>query len=230
MAFDAGRGEPVSHQRGVWIFDLDHTLYDPGVGVLAEVDRRMGDIIARELRLDRDEAVALQHRYWRDYGATAAGLLLHHDIDPQRFLDEAHAVTGTGLTADGELRALLSALPGERLIFTNGPRSHAERVLADLHIADQFDRIFDIAAVDFRPKPAPESFTRVFSATGRRPDALALIDDRVENIESASALGARGILIHPEPGDHEGAHAPDIKTWLREELDLIFDPKRKQAA
>src|SRR6185312_3068048 len=84
--------------------------------------------------LPRDQAFALQKRYLSEHGTTLAGLMANHGVDPEAFLNEVHDVSMAGLSPDPGLRAAIAALPGRRLVFTNGDKSHAERVLAKLKL------------------------------------------------------------------------------------------------
>ena len=47
----------------------------------------------------------------------------------------------------------LERLPGEKVIFTNGSKRHAENVTSHLGIHTQFKAIFDIVDANFTPKP-----------------------------------------------------------------------------
>ena len=75
-----------------WIFDLDNTLYPTGSEFMALMEDRMTVFVMRETGLPRDEARALQKRYLHEHGATLAGLMAHHGVDPEPFLTEVHDV------------------------------------------------------------------------------------------------------------------------------------------
>ena len=57
------------------------------------------------------------------------------------------------LKKDPGLNEQIQNLPGEKIIFTNGSRKHAERVIERLGVEKNFQKIFDIADCDFIPKP-----------------------------------------------------------------------------
>ena len=66
----------------------------------------------------------------------------------------------------------LHALPGRKLIFTNGTVAHAEKVLARIGITHHFGDIFDIVHSDFIPKPEMRALPQVRArrpASGRKP-------------------------------------------------------------
>ncbi len=120
-----------------WIFDLDNTLYPLETGFMRLIEERMTDYFERFSGLPRDEARALQKRYYKAYGTSLAGLIAEHDIDAHAFLAEVHDVPLDSLSPDPALRGALARLPGRRLVFTNGSSAHARRVLAHLALDDR---------------------------------------------------------------------------------------------
>ena len=71
MTADPG---PDLRHVGVWLFDLDNTLYPAGSEFITLMEGRMTDFVARETGLPRDQARALQKRYLHEHGTTLAGL------------------------------------------------------------------------------------------------------------------------------------------------------------
>ena len=65
-----------------WVFDLDNTLYPHHVNLFSQIDRNMTAYVAELLKLDPDEARALQKRYYHDHGTTLQGLMIHYGISP----------------------------------------------------------------------------------------------------------------------------------------------------
>src|SRR5262245_11060516 len=57
-----------------WAFDLDNTPYPSECKLSAQVDRRMGEFIARYLGVPPEYARHLQKTYYRQSGTTLAGL------------------------------------------------------------------------------------------------------------------------------------------------------------
>ena len=160
-----------------WLFDLDNTLYPPESELMSLIADRMTRFVARETGLPRDEAFALQKKYLHEHGTTLAGLMAHHGVDPEAFLNEVHDVSMAGLRPDPELRAAIAALPGRRLVFTNGDKAHADRVLAALKLDDLFEAIFHIALADYIPKPHPQTFARMIQAHDVDPARAAFFED-----------------------------------------------------
>jgi putative hydrolase of the HAD superfamily len=178
-----------------WLFDLDNTLYPAEAEFMSLIEGRMTVFVAREAGLSREDAYALQKRYLHEHGTTLAGLIANHGVDPQRFLDEVHDVSMDSLVPDPALRAGLKRLPGRRLVFTNGDRAHAERVLAKLALDDLFEATFHIAQADYIPKPHPATFARMVQAHAIDPHATVFFEDSERNLPPAAELGMTTVLV-----------------------------------
>jgi putative hydrolase of the HAD superfamily len=186
----------------IWIFDLDNTLYPSACNLFAEVDQRMGAFIARLLDVPLEHARYLQKRYYHEYGTTLTGLIKLHKVDPHAFLEFVHDIDLTPLDASPNLASALEALPGRRIIFTNGSRRHAERVAEKLGVLHLMEDICDIAACDFVAKPSPDAFKRMTDRHGVNSAEAAMFEDMPHNLEAAHALGMTTILVHSDYLDH----------------------------
>jgi putative hydrolase of the HAD superfamily len=205
LRFDADL--PGTTQRGfddtrVWIFDLDNTLYPSACNLFAEVDHRMGAFIAQHLDVPLEHAKYLQKRYYHDYGTTLTGLIQLHKVDPHAFLEFVHDIDLAPLSEAPELATALAALPGRRIIFTNGSRRHAERVAEKLGVLHLMEDICDIAACEFIAKPSPDAFKRMTDRHGVAPAEAAMFEDMPHNLEAAHALGMTTVLVHSDYLDH----------------------------
>ncbi len=200
-----------------WVFDLDNTLY-PVADNYDEIGARMTAYIARTLTLAEDEAFALRERSFHQYGATVAGLARHHGVDAGDFLRDVHDADYSVLTPDPELAELIAALPGRRIIFTNGGGGHPERALERLGLDSLFDAIVDIERCGLAPKPQADAYRALIAACGVEPSASLLIEDTLRNLEPAHELGFATALVgavHPEPRPAYVDHwAPDVKQLL----------------
>jgi putative hydrolase of the HAD superfamily len=180
-----------------WIFDLDNTLYPPGGEFMALIQGRMTAFVARQTGLPPDEARALQKRYLAEHGATLAGLMANHGVDPYAFLDEVHDVSMESLRPDARLVAAMAALPGRRLVFTNGHAAHAERVLDRLGLTALIDEVFHLETANLVPKPHPATFDLLVSLHAIAPAAAAFFEDTEKNLAPAAALGMTTVLVGP---------------------------------
>ena len=189
-----------------WLFDLDNTLYPAETGFMKLIEGRMTDFMEKVTGLPRDEARAIQKKYYHAHGTTLAGLIAHHDIDPEDFLTEVHDVSLDRLTPDVKMAEALMRLPGRRLVFTNGSAAHAERVLERLQIAHAFEDIFHISAADYIPKPSPLTFEKMMARHGVSAAGSAFFEDSQVNLAPAAELGMTTILVGP----HAAASTADF--------------------
>jgi putative hydrolase of the HAD superfamily len=180
-----------------WVFDLDNTLYPHHLNLWQQVDERIRDYIADFLKVNHDEAFRLQKDYYRRYGTSMRGLMEEHGLDPDEFLEVVHQIDHSPLTPDPALGAAIAALPGRKLILTNGTRRHAEAVMARLEIAQHFEDVFDIAAADLEPKPRPQVYDRFLARHQVDPTKAAMFEDLARNLEVPHALGMITVLVVP---------------------------------
>jgi len=194
------------------VIDLDNTLYAADAGVFARMDRRMTDFVARELGVDEAEANRLRLKYWKEYGTTLRGMMLHHGMEAEPFLHDVHDIDAHEcLKADPELDAALSRLPGRKVIHTNGIREHAERILAALGIAHHFERIYDIRFDHYIPKPSRELLAKLLAAEGVAPERALVVDDMPDNLQAARDLGCRTVWISRNTTNHHwDYHLPSL--------------------
>ena len=185
-----------------WIFDLDNTLYPASCNLFAQVDHRMGEFIAKTIGVPYAHARHLQKAYYRQFGTTLAGLMQIHKLKPEPFLEYVHDIDLSVVPELPELAAALGRLPGRRLIFTNGSRRHAENVAAKIGVLHLFDDIFDIAALDFIPKPERAAFDRMIAHHGVDARTSAMFEDMPHNLEVPHDLGMTTILVHSDYIEH----------------------------
>lgn len=197
----------------VWVFDLDNTLYPSACNLFAEVDRRMASFIAQLLGVPIEHARYLQKSYYHDYGTTLTGLIKLHKIEPQDFLEFVHDIDLSPLSEAPDLVAALAALPGRRIIFTNGSRRHAERVAEKLGVLHLMEDICDIAACDFVAKPSPDAFKRMVERHGVSSNEAAMFEDMPHNLEAAHALGMTTVLVHSDYMDHPAQ--AQMRKWTQ---------------
>ena len=105
-----------------WVFDLDNTLYPPSARLFDQIEQRMTHWVMTALNVDEQRADYLRRHYWHTYGTTLAGLMREHDLDPGPYLHEVHEISFDALIPDPLLAARIAALPGRRIIYTNGTR------------------------------------------------------------------------------------------------------------
>jgi putative hydrolase of the HAD superfamily len=192
------------------LFDLDETLYPRDAGVMQEIGRLIRRYIVQEYGATPEEADVLARRYHQEYGTSMRGLLLNNNLDVNRFLAYVHDFPLDLLQPNQELDALLARLPGEKVIFTNADRPHAERVLAQLGIRRHFSRIVDVVAVGYIPKPNLEAYIACLRLLNARPHECVLIEDTGRNLAPAKQFGMTTILVDGDPADPADYKIPTI--------------------
>ena len=154
-----------------WVFDLDNTLYPADCDLWPKIDQRITLYLSYLFGLDGMSSRALQKYYYQRYGTTLRGLMEEHGIGPAEFLDFTHDIDRSSLLPDLALANAITALPGRKLILTNGSREHALRTARALGLEAMFEDIFDIADADFVPKPAAVTYRAIFRTAWRRSGA-----------------------------------------------------------
>jgi len=193
-------------QTREWVFDLDNTLYPPESDLFAQIDRRMTQYVADLLGLAPVEARKIQKAYYAEHGTTMSGLMQEHHIEPESYLDFVHDIDLSPLRVDQALQEAIAALPGRKIVFTNGSRGHAHRVLAARGLDDMFDEIIGIEDTGFVPKPQPPAYTHLLETVKVDPAQAAFIEDMARNLEPAHALGFVTILVH---SNKDWSHEPE---------------------
>jgi putative hydrolase of the HAD superfamily len=204
------------------VVDLDNTLYAADCGVFANMDKRMTAYVSRELGVDESRANELRIDYWRRYGTTLRGLILHHGMEPEGFLHEVHDIpVHDMLKPDAALAAALAKLPGRKVIHTNGTREHAERVLDALGIAQYFSKIYDIRFNGYMPKPCGTTLGFLLAAEGVKAASTLVVDDMEDNLAAARAIDANTALVSPVPShvdwDFQAPNFADLCRMLVQE-------------
>lgn len=185
----------------VWIFDLDNTLYPPESALWPQVDQRITLFLGNMFGIDGLSARALQKYYYQKYGTTLKGLMEQYGMKPEPFLDFAHDIDVSKLPPDPELGHAIEALPGRKLILTNGSEAHARNVAGRLGILHHFEAVFDIIAADFTPKPEEATYLKFLDQYQIDPSRAAMFEDLEKNLLVPHQLGMRTVLILPKQYD-----------------------------
>ena len=197
------------------IFDLDNTLYPATRGVVERVDDRINRFMTEQLGMAPDVAATLRARYRDAYGTTLNGLMRHHGIAPDDYLEAVHEIAVEELLSpDDALQSMLTLLPHHKVVFTNGSAAHAERVLACLAVRHHFHDVFSLERVAYVPKPERAAFETVLATLDVAATACVFLDDRPDNLATARTLGMRTVLV----GDRFEA-----EPWLDGAIGSVLD-------
>ncbi|GGB77964.1 pyrimidine 5'-nucleotidase [Henriciella pelagia] len=181
--------------RDTWVFDLDNTLYPAECDLFAQIDQRMTDFVARFLGMDRAEARALQKQYYAEHGTTLKGLMTMHGMDPAEFLAHVHEIDLSPIPPLPSLCDAIAALPGRKIVYTNGSRGHAERVTKHMELHHHFHGMFGIEDAGFHPKPSQAAYDAFCDAHEIDPGRAVFFEDLERNLKPAHEMGFATVLV-----------------------------------
>ncbi|MBY6092123.1 pyrimidine 5'-nucleotidase [Pseudooceanicola sp. 502str34] len=199
-----------------WVFDLDNTLYPPAARLFDQISARMTQYVMDALKVDAAEADRLRKLYWREHGTTLAGLMRLHDVDPGPYLTHVHEIDMSHLEVDVQLAEGIRALPGRKIVYTNGCAPYAERVIAARGLNGLFDAVYGVEHADFLPKPEAGAFAKVFELDGVQTETAAMFEDDPRNLAVPHGLGMRTVYVAEEPmeAEHIHFHTDDLAGFL----------------
>ena len=199
-----------------WVFDLDNTLYPPSARLFDQIEVRMVRWVMDALKVDKDRANYLRKHYWQTYGTTLAGLMREHDLDPGPYLHDVHDISMDVLTPDPVLAARIKALPGRRIIYTNGTAPYAERVVKARGLDGLFDAVYGVEHASFLPKPERAAFEQVFTTDNLDTTKAVMFEDDPRNLAAPHAMGMGTVHVAPTPeaGEHIHFHTDDLSHFL----------------
>ena len=184
-----------------WIFDLDNTIYDIKAGLFVKISERITQYIMEVLSFTKEEANLLRSDMYKKYGLTLTGLMREYEIDPDEYLDFIHDVTHPELQYEKQLKLSLNNLSGKKFIYTNASQDHAKKILSAMGIEAEFEKILDIKATQYLPKPDPKSYNIMLKAFGISGDQIGnsiFIEDTAKNLRPAKSLGIKTVWIENE--------------------------------
>lgn len=201
-----------------WVFDLDNTLYPHHVNLWQQVDGRIRDFVANQLKVEAAEAFRIQKDYYRRYGTTMRGMMTEHGVSPDDFLAYVHDIDHSPLEPNPAMGQALAKLPGRKLILTNASVAHADKVLERLALGVEFDGVFDIISAEFEPKPARQTYRRFLDLHDVDASRSAMFEDLARNLAIPHELGMTTVLVVPdgtkkvvrEAWEMEGRDAPHV--------------------
>ena len=174
-----------------FIFDCDGVLYKDLDAVFGQVSRRMTEYISKNLNLDLKKAKELQTNYFHKYNTSLNGLLIHHDVKAEEFLEYVHDIDLEFMEKDLVLREELLKLNAKKFVFTNGSHDHVKNITKCLGIDDLFDGVFDITDCNFIPKPSLDPYKILIKKFNINPTESIFIEDIAINLEPAKKLGMK---------------------------------------
>ena len=213
-----------------WVFDLDNTLYPPSIRLFDQIEIKMQKFVASFLNIRPAEADVLRKKYWQSHGTTLAGMMEMHSMPPEDFLEKVHDIDFSVLSKSSTLAGLIAALPGRKIVYTNGTEPYARQVLKARGLENEFEAVYGIEHANYRPKPLQEAFQKVFELARITPSQSAMFEDECRNLKVPSQLGMKTIFISPEqkvPNFVDITH-PNLEIFLSKVVEVCF-PERLNA-
>ena len=205
-----------------WVFDLDNTLYPAETELFKQVSSRITEFVALALGLEPNAATHIRRKYYLAHGSTLRGMMENHATDPNHYLDFVHDIDVSVIAPSTKLDAALTALDGQKLIFTSANRDHAERVLSQLGIRHHFEQMFSIESSNYVPKPHRPVYDLMVETCAVVPQRAAMFEDSARNLAPAAALGMVTVWLpnytdfsqEGADGDHIDFVVEDLPDWL----------------
>ncbi|MFZ6864290.1 pyrimidine 5'-nucleotidase [Undibacterium sp. Ji67W] len=190
----------------VWLFDLDNTLHNASHAIFPAINRNMNAYIAEVLgdgTKPADEATvnAVRQDYYQRYGVTMLGMVRHHGVKAEEFLQAAHAFDDLRamIRAQRGLVRILHRLPGKKILFTNAPKDYSQRVMRHLKLHRHFDAHISVEQMrvhgKLQPKPSRPFLHKLLAMNRLSAKQCVLVEDSLDNLRAAKSVGLRTVLI-----------------------------------
>ena len=190
------------------LFDLDETLYPRSAGLMNQIGDRITQYLVEHMGVPEERSAATRSHFRGTYGTALRGLIEEgYPVDLEDYFRYVHDISLDTIGPEPALRARLLRLPLRRAVLTNSNVEHASRILRHMEIADCFERIVDIRALEMVNKPDPEAYRRTLALLNAAPERTIFVEDNTQNTRPARAMGITTIVIdHPlDAGADPGA-------------------------
>ena len=177
------------------LFDCDGVLYQDLESVFGQVSKRMTKYISEKLKINLVEAKKLQTEYFHKYNTSLNGLMIHHDIPPEEFLNFVHDIDLSFMEKEVVLRSEIEKLNLRKFVFTNGSSEHVSNITTHLGIDDLFEDVFDIVDAEYNPKPAAKAFDLMVKKFDIDPKETIYIEDIAKNLSIGKERGATTVWL-----------------------------------
>lgn len=195
------------------IFDMDNTLYTASSAMDAGITQRMMECVMDFFHCSYEEAVEIRQKRVRNFSTTLEWLRNEGLTDVEGFFRHVHPENEADeLEKDLDLRPFLQSIKIPKIICTNAPREHAERVLNKLNVKDLFLEICDIRDFNFLGKPYSSAFKKAMQKAGGTIENSIFIDDMLKYTDGWESLGGTAILVGNKNGHHLNPEAAAAKN------------------
>ncbi|MCD7462347.1 hypothetical protein HAX54_048305 [Datura stramonium] len=224
------------------LFDMDDTLYPLSSGVNLACRKNIEEYMLHHLNIDETEVPKMCLELYREYGTTMAGLKeLGYEFDNDEFHEFVHGrLPYEVLKPDPLLRNLLLSMPQRKIIFTNGDKAHAIRVLSRLGLGDCFEGIIcfetlnppledtdtdtdEAASNRILCKPSLKAMEAAIRIANLDPNKTIFFDDSARNIASGKQAGLHTVIVGRSTLVAGADHALRSIHNIREALPHIWE-------
>ncbi len=190
------------------IFDLDNTLYSCNSRMDTGISERMMECVMKFFNCSKEEAIKIRKSKIQNFSTTLEWLESEGLKDVEGFISYVHpANEADEIEEDPLLRPFLQSINIPKIICTNSPLEHAERVLNKLNVKDLFSCICDIRDFNFRGKPYPSAFKKALEKADGTLEDTIFVDDMVKYTDGWEALGGTAVLVGDKNGHHLNPNA-----------------------
>lgn len=195
------------------LFDLDDTLYPLSSGMATSCRENIQDYMVEKLGIDESKISDMCNLLYKNYGTTMAGLkAVGYDFDYDDYHSFVHGrLPYENLKPDPVLRSLLLSLPIRKVIFTNGDKIHAAKVLNRLGLEDCFEGIICFETLNPTDSSSHDQESEI---EGSNPTSTTGIFDIIEHFAQpipGSDLPRTPILCKPsEPAIEQALKIANI--------------------
>jgi putative hydrolase of the HAD superfamily len=221
----------------LWLFDLDNTLHNASHAIFPAIHHNMNDYLATVLGSNGEKASAAlvnatREHYWQRYGATLLGMIRHHNVAPEAFLEAAHRFDDLSAMIRFErgLARALARLPGQKILLTNAPYHYSRQVLQHIGLHRHFARHISIESMwvhrQLRPKPSRIMLRKLLARHKVSPHRCILVEDTRSALKAAKAIGMHTVLVTQYLSSNNWRRAPYLDLKVKSVRDL---PRRARS-
>lgn len=211
---------------------MDDTLYPLSSGVNLACRKNIEEYMLHHLNIEETEVPKMCLDLYREYGTTMAGLKkLGYEFDNDKFHEFVHGrLPYEVLKPDPLLRNLLLSMPQRKIIFTNGDKAHAIRVLSRLGLGDCFEGIICFETLNpaddtatILCKPSLKAMEAAIRIANLDPNKTIFFDDSARNIASGKQAGLHTVIVGSSSLVAGADHALRSIHNIREALPHIWE-------
>ena len=96
---------------------------------------------------------------------------------------------------DLKLVKAIKNLSGEKIVYTNGSKFHANRVLKARGLTECFHKIYGVEDADYLPKPEEKAYQKIIELSGIKPQYSVMFEDAYKNLDVPHDLGMRTVYL-----------------------------------